>query len=97
MSQTPLTQVSRPAAALHVPFSVGSGALCAPSVGTGRPLPTLGMQVCAVSSHQLPPVQSASTLQPPGGSQSLLLLHMVERQTTPLPVAPGTQGPSPTA
>ena len=30
---------------------------------------TVGVQVCVVSSHHLPPVQSASTLQPPIGSQ----------------------------
>ncbi len=93
MSQTPLTQVSAPAPAVHVPLSVG--AVCGGSLGTGAPFASFGVQVWVLSWHQLPPAQSASTSQPPSGSQTPLTLHAVERQTTG-PVGP-VQGPSPVA
>ena len=81
---------------MHVPFKVGF--VCGGSVGTAPPLAIFGVQVWVLSSHQLPPEQSASTSQPPAGSQVPLVLQAPERQTTPpLPVGPGVHGPSPTA
>jgi hypothetical protein len=93
VSHTPLVHTRVPAAAVHVPSSVGL--VCAPSTGTAVPLASCPVQMCVVSSHQLPAVQSASTLQPPLGSHVPLVLHAPERQT----VAPVTavQGPSPLA
>ena len=44
-------------------------------------LASFGVQACMAALHQLPPVQSASTLQPPAGWQSRLLLHEPVRQT----------------
>ena len=69
------------------------GVVCGGSLGIVTPLGSLAVQVWVLSVHQLPPVQSASTLQPPRGSQSPLVLHAVERQTVG-PVAT-VQGPSP--
>jgi hypothetical protein len=88
-----LAQTSAPAPAVHMPFSVGF--VCGPSVGRAPPFAIFGVQVCTLSSHQLPPEQSASTLQVPAGSQTPLTLHMPERQTPP-PLAT-VQGPSPFA
>ena len=80
-------------AILAVPFTVGF--MCGGSFGMGVPLGTWGVHMCAVSLHQLPAVQSASTLQPPGGMHRPLLLHTPERQTVgPLATV---QGPSPLA
>ena len=93
MSQTPLVQTSAPAATVHTPFSVGLE--WAVSVGTAAPFASWGAQTCAVSLHQLPAAQSASTSQPPIGSQTPLVLHAPERQTVP-PVA-SVHGPSPVA
>jgi len=93
-SQTPLLQVSVPAAGVHEPFSGVS--MWFGSVGTGMPFATVGEHMFVVSLHQLPVAQSASTLQPPAGSQTMLvLLHMVERQT--VPPLDDEQGPSPFA
>jgi hypothetical protein len=93
VSQTPLWQVSVAAAGVHVPLSVGLE--CAGSEGTAPPFATCGVHMWLVSLHQLPAEQSASTLQPPDGSQVPLVLHMPEMQTVP----PFTtvQGPSPFA
>ena len=93
VSQTPLVHTSIPAAALHVPSSVGL--LCGASDGNALALGSVGRQAFMLTSHHLPMGQSASTLQPPMGSQKPLLLQTVERQTVP-PVAP-VHGPSPTA
>ena len=92
-SQTPLMHTSAPAWAVQVLLSVGF--ICGPSVGISVPLETFGVHMWALSLHQLPPEQSASTLQPPEGAHVPLLLHFPERQTVP----PFTivQGPSPTA
>ena len=49
--------------------------------GHARAVGDCGVQVCMLSSHQLPPAQSASTLQPPAGSQVPLALQAPERQT----------------
>ena len=78
---------------VHMPFSVGF--VCGPSVGTPPPFAIFGVQVCTLSSHQLPPEQSVSTLQLPAASQVPFELHAPERQTTP-PFAT-VQGPSPFA
>jgi len=94
LSQTPLAQVSAPAAVVHMPFSVVS--LWAGSVGTAMPFGTVGAHMWAVSLHQVPAAQSASTVQPLAPSQTMLEpLHMPERQTVP-PLAI-EQGPSPFA
>jgi hypothetical protein len=61
VSQTPLTQTSAPAAAVHVPFSVGF--MWAPSVGMGVPFARSGVHECAVSLHHLPAPHSASVVQ----------------------------------
>jgi hypothetical protein len=93
-SHTPLWQTSFAASLEHCPFSVGVA--CAVSVGIGTPLASVGTHMCAVSLHQVPfAVQSASTLQPPAGAHSRLVLHAPERHT----VAPSwaSQGPSPVA
>src|SRR6185312_8473413 len=58
------------------------------SLGTGEPLASFGVHWCIDSSHQLPPLQSASTLQLPSGSHWPLALHMPLSQEAP-PVAPG--------
>ena len=78
---------------MHVPLSVGL--VCGGSLGTARRSASLGVQVCVLSLHQLPPAQSASTLQPPAGSQRPLTLHAPERHT--VPPLPAVQGPSPLA
>jgi hypothetical protein len=93
VSQTPLVQTRVPAAAVHTPFRVGF--VWAVSVGTAVPFVSCGVHMCAVSLHQLPAVQSASTLHPPVASQVPLLLHAPERHTT-VPFAI-VQGPSPLA
>jgi hypothetical protein len=93
VSHTVLVQTSAPAAIVHVPSSVGLE--CAPSVGRGWPLATVGAQRCVVSLHHVPVAQSASTLHPPAGSHVPFVLHMPERHTTP-PFAT-VQGPSPFA
>ena len=69
--------------------------MCAASVGTATPFATFAVHWWAVSLHQSPPVQSASTLQPPAGSQSPFALHAPDRHTT-APLA-AVQGPSPLA
>jgi hypothetical protein len=91
LSQTPLTQTSLPTASVQVPSSVGD--MCAPSFGSATPLATCGAQVWLVSLHQLPALQSASTSQPPIGSQTPEVLHAPERQTTV--AVPAVHGPSP--
>ena len=48
-----------------------------------------------LSSHQLPPVQSASLAQPPDGSQTPLVLQLPDRHTV-APLA-AVHGPSPLA
>jgi hypothetical protein len=93
VSQTPLLQTSVPAAAVHVPSSVGFA--CGGSVGITVPLESCGVHACVLSSHQLPPVQSASTLHPLGGAHVPFMLHVPERHTTPPFVA--VHGPSPLA
>jgi hypothetical protein len=45
--------------------------------------------------HQLPPVQSASTSQPPAGMHVPLAEHALERHTVPALAV--VHGPSPTA
>jgi hypothetical protein len=93
MSQTPLTQTSIAAAGTHSPSRTGF--MCGMSTGIDVPLASFGVHVPVVSSHQLPPVQSASVAQPPAGSQTPEPLHVPERQTVaPLPAV---QGPSPFA
>ena len=93
LAHTPLTQTSAPAAAEQTPFSVGLE--WAASVGTATPFASWGVHWCAVSLHQLPAAQSASTSQPPSGMQTPLEPQEPERQT----VAPvvEVQGPSPFA
>jgi hypothetical protein len=93
VSQTELWQTSVAAATVHVPFSVGF--VWGGSVGTVVPFARRGVQVCALSLHQLPDEQSASTLQPPAGWQTPAMLHEPERQTVP-PVRI-VHGPSPLA
>jgi hypothetical protein len=44
-------------------------------------LASVGVQACNVSLHQLPPVQSASTLQPPAGWHKRFELQEPVRQT----------------
>ena len=78
-----------------MPLSTVGGATWPESVGTETPLASWGVHVWVLSSHQLPPKQSASTLQPPSASHLPLALHAVERHTTP-PLA-AVQGPSPSA
>jgi hypothetical protein len=93
VSQTPPTQTSFPAAAVHVPFSVGF--VCGASVGTAVPLGSCAVQVVVLSSHQSPLMQSASASQPPMGSHTPLVLQAPERHT----VVPfdAVHGPSPLA
>jgi hypothetical protein len=79
MSQTPLAQVSVAAPAEHVPLSVGL--VCGASVGTVVPFATFAAQLCVEMRHQLPPLQSPSTLQPPVGMQVSPTLHAPERHT----------------
>ena len=81
-----------PAADVQVPFSVGF--VWFPSVGMRVPFGSVGVHMCAVSLHQLPVVQSASTLQPPSGSHFPFVLHIVDWHTA---LGPGVQGPSPFA
>lgn len=92
-SHTPLTQTSAPAAAVHVPLSVGL--VWAVSVGTAVPFASCGTHWCIVSLHHLPVAQSASTLHPPEGSQVRFVLQAPERQS----VGPSAivHGPSPLA
>jgi hypothetical protein len=93
VSQTPLVQTRAPAAVVHIPFSVGFE--CAPSVGTAPPLAIFAVHAWELSLHQLPLVQSASTLQPPGATHVPLVLHAPDRHTVAPLVA--VQGPSPFA
>jgi hypothetical protein len=93
VSQTPLAHASAPAAAVHIPLSVGE--LCGGSVGTGIPFATAGVHACVVSLHQSPAGQSASTLHPPAGSHRPLVLHVSDRQT--MLAFAAVQGPSPFA
>ena len=87
---------SAPAGPVHTPFSVGL--VCPGSVGIRVPFASFGVHVCVLSMHQLPPTQSASTLQPPRGSHLPFVLHAPERHTTPpLPELPAVHGPSPFA
>jgi hypothetical protein len=92
-SHTPLAHTSAAAALVQVPSRVGL--VWAASLGIAPPLASSAVQAWAVSSHHVPPAQSASTLQPAGERQAPFALHAPERQTT-LPVA-AEQGPSPFA
>jgi hypothetical protein len=94
VSHTPLEQTSVAAAAVHLPFKVG--VIWVPSIGIGVLFGSFAVQVFVASSHHLPIEQSASTLQPPAGSQSMFVLHAPDWQTV-LPVAAATHGPSPSA
>ena len=82
-----------PAPFVQVPSIVGP--VCGGSIGIATPFGSVGVQVCMLSMHQLPAVQSASTLQVPAARQVPLALHTPERQTVG-PVA-AVQGPSPLA
>src|SRR6186713_557446 len=93
VSQTPLWQTSAEARLVHVPSSVGF--VCAASVGIAVLLASLGVQAWSVSLHQWPPVQSASTLQPPAGWQRWFELHAPERHTVAALFA--VHGPLPTS
>jgi hypothetical protein len=96
VSHTALVQTSVAAGAVQLPLSVGF--VCGASLGSAVPFGSLAEQVWAVSLHQLPAVQSASTLQPPCGSQKPFELHTPERHTVAaFPVAPVVHGPSPFA
>jgi hypothetical protein len=79
VSQTPLRQVSAAAAVEHVPLSVGL--VCSASVGIVVPFGTFAVHVCVEMLHQLPPLQSPSTLQPPVGMQVSPTLQAPERHT----------------
>jgi hypothetical protein len=81
VSHTPLTQTKVAAASLQMPSSVGLewGA----SLGSGVPFPSCGKQAPMATLHHLPPVQSASTLQPVAGWHSPFVLQAAERHTTP--------------
>jgi hypothetical protein len=92
-SHTPLTQTSVAAAAVHVPLRVGFVWLV--SVGTAVPFGSWATHWCIVSLHHLPVAQSASTLQPPEGSQVRFVLQAPERQSVGPSVA--VHGPSPLA
>jgi hypothetical protein len=92
-SQTRLAHTSKPASAVHEPPSVGFVWLG--SVGIAFPLASCAVHVCALSLHQLPAEQSASTLHPPEGWQREFVLQVPERQTVPALVA--VHGPSPLA
>jgi hypothetical protein len=92
-SHAPLVQTSAAAAALHLPSNVGLA--CAASVGIAVPFESCGVHVCTDALHQLPPVQSASTLQPPAGWHLPFELQAPERQTVAAFVA--SHGPSPSA
>ena len=98
-SHTPLWQTSAPAAAVHVPFSVGF--VCGGSLGIAVPFGSCALHVLTLMSHHMSVAQSASVLQPVGGSQVPFTLHMPERHTTPPLPAPasegGVHGPSPVA
>jgi hypothetical protein len=93
VSQTLLTHATAPAATVQVPSSVGLE--CPGSVGTGLPLATFGVHVCALSLQYWPLAQSASTAQPPAGSHVPLELQAPERHTV-APLA-AVQGPPPFA
>jgi hypothetical protein len=93
VSHTALTHTRVPAATVHVPFRGGS--VCVGSLGMAVPFASFGVQVCTFSLHQSPPVQSASTLQPPEGSHSPFLLQTPDRHT--VPAVAGVHGPSPLA
>ena len=80
-SQTDDWQTSVAAEAVHAPFRVGL--VCGASVGMLVPLVSLTLQAWLVSLHHWPPVQSLSTLQPPGGWHNEFELHEPERQTVP--------------
>jgi hypothetical protein len=93
VSHTPLVQTSVLAAVVHVPSNVGL--VCGGSFGIAVPFASCGVHVWVLSSHQLPPEQSASTSHPPAGSHVPFVLQVPERHTTG-PVGP-VHGPSPTA
>jgi hypothetical protein len=83
-SQTPLTQVSAPVAAVHEPAS--TGAVCAVSEGMPMPLAILGEHCSAEMLHHCVLVlQSPSAAQPlTAGTQSPEMLpHAPERHTSP--------------
>ena len=84
MSQTPLWQTSGPTApafaVVHCPLRTMG--VWAPSVGTGTPFASWGVQTCRVSLHQLPAVQSVSTAQP----QMPVVVHTPERHAAGFPV-----------
>jgi hypothetical protein len=65
VSHTALEQTSVPASPVQLPLSVGF--VCGASAGSAVPFAKVGVQVWAVSLHQLPAAQSASTLQPFSG------------------------------
>src|SRR5262249_41631284 len=61
-SQTPLSQTTVPAAAVHVPSIFGL--VCPESVGTGVPFGSLGVHMCMLMLHQSLAPHSASVVQP---------------------------------
>jgi hypothetical protein len=69
--------------------------MCGGLVGIGPPFGIFGVHACVLSLHQWSEVQSASTAQPPAGSQVPFVLHMPERHTA-LPFVI-VHGPSPFA
>ena len=87
------TQTAAAASGVHLADRAGSWP---GTVGTSVPFGSLGVHVKAgVSHHSLGP-QSASTAQPPGGTQTApFTLQAPERQTTL--ASPWEQGPSPSA
>src|SRR5580704_9470420 len=93
MSQTPLLHTRTAAAAVQIPLSVGL--VWEASVGTATPLASCAVHVCALSLHQWPVAQSASTLQLPAASHVPVALQAPERHTE----APASElhGPSPLA
>jgi hypothetical protein len=92
-SQTLLEQTSAAACAVHAPLSVGL--VWRGSEGTGVPLASFAVQVCVLIWHHCPPLQSESTLQPPGTTQVPPALHAPDRQRES--AVAGLQEPSPSA
>lgn len=80
-SHTWLWQTRAAAGPVQLPSRVG--VVCGASVGNAVLLAKVGVQACSVSLHQLPLVQSASTLQPVVGLHSKFVLHEPERHTVP--------------
>jgi hypothetical protein len=93
VSQAPLAQAMALAAALHVPSNVGA---CPATVGTLWPFGSLATHMFDGVSQYSVLAQSASTAQPPAGTQiGAFRLHLCERQT--LPALAAVHGPSPLA